>query len=87
MKNLHNECLHRSAIIPRDFKKQRDYFKSQATKSVAFRRTQLKKLKEAIQQYEEKILEALNKDLGKSKEEAYLTEISIVVQELQLASL
>ncbi|MFM7636450.1 MAG: aldehyde dehydrogenase family protein, partial [Crocinitomicaceae bacterium] len=65
-------------------KKQRDYFKSQATKSISFRRTQLKKLKEAIKQNEKKILEALKKDLGKSEEEAYLTEISIVIQEINL---
>lgn len=65
-------------------RKQRDYFKSQATKPISFRRTQLKKLKEAIKQNEKKILEALKKDLGKSEEEAYLTEISIVMQEINL---
>ncbi len=65
-------------------RKQRDNFKSQATKSISFRRTQLKRLKEAIKQNETKILEALKKDLGKSEEEAYLTEISIVMQEINL---
>lgn len=61
---------------------QSAYFSSHKTRDVNFRVTMLKKLKVVIREYEDRILEALWKDLRKSKEEAYLTEISIVTQEL-----
>lgn len=58
------------------------YFSSQQTKNVAFRIEQLKKLKSTILNFEKQIAEALYKDLKKSYEEAYLTEISIVLSEI-----
>ena len=61
---------------------QRIYFKSNATKSLTFRKESLKKFKSAVLKYENRITEALWKDLHKSPEEAYLTEISIVLQEI-----
>ncbi len=61
---------------------QRIYFKSNATKDLAFRIEKLKQFKSAILRYEAKITEALWLDLHKSPEEAYLTEISIVLQEV-----
>ena len=61
---------------------QRVYFKSNATKSLTFRKERLKKFKSAVLKYENRITEALWKDLHKSPEEAYLTEISIVLQEI-----
>lgn len=62
--------------------KQADFFASQQTKSIDFRKAQLKKLQKAIKLNEAKISEALYLDLRKSTEEAYLTEISIVLQEI-----
>lgn len=64
------------------FREQKRFFTSQETKSIAFRLDKLKKLKAAIKKYEERILEALYRDLHKSPEEAYLTEISVVLHEL-----
>ena len=64
------------------FEEQKTYFNTQETKSTAFRKIQLKKLKDAIQKYEKQITDALWKDLHKSYEEAYLTEIGIVLSEL-----
>ncbi|CAD2071569.1 aldehyde dehydrogenase [Jeotgalicoccus coquinae] len=61
--------------------KQREYFYKNHTKSVSFRIRQLKKLKSAIQTNEKMILEAVYKDLGKSKAEAYMTELGIVYKE------
>jgi len=61
---------------------QRAYFMSQATKDVGFRLEKLKALKNAILQNEKRITDALWADLHKSPEEAYLTEISMVVQEI-----
>jgi len=61
---------------------QRIFFKSDKTKDLAFRIEALRKFKSAIMRYETKITEALWLDLHKSPEEAYLTEISIVLQEV-----
>ncbi|CAM4293654.1 aldehyde dehydrogenase [Gillisia limnaea] len=63
-------------------KAQKAFQASHQTKSLDFRIDMLKKLKSAVSQYEERILEALWKDLHKSGEEAYLTEISILTQEI-----
>ncbi len=61
----------------------RRYFASSETKSVEFRIAQLKKLKDYIKTHEKEILEAITHDLGKSPEEGYLTEISIVTSEIK----
>ncbi|HQV06488.1 MAG TPA: aldehyde dehydrogenase family protein, partial [Chitinophagaceae bacterium] len=61
------------------------YFRSGATRSVSFRKAQLRQLKSAILQHEEEIYEALAKDLKKSKEESWVTEIGLVIAELNTA--
>lgn len=61
---------------------QRNYFASHQTKDINFRFSQLRNLKSAILQFETRITDALWTDLHKSYEEAYLTEISIVLQEI-----
>jgi aldehyde dehydrogenase (NAD+) len=63
--------------------KQRNFFGSGQTKSLKFRTENLHKFKESIIKYEEKIAIALWTDLHKSFEEAFLTEISIVIQEIE----
>lgn len=60
----------------------RGYFATNETKELNFRIEQLKRFKKTIRQYEDQISDALWTDLHKSKEEAYLTEISIVLQEI-----
>ena len=69
-------------IIVEHLKNQRAFFSSNQTKSIPFRLQQLKKLKNVILEYSKKIELALWEDLHKSPEEAYLTEISIVLQEV-----
>ncbi|WP_081209517.1 aldehyde dehydrogenase [Salegentibacter sediminis] len=64
------------------FKSQKEFFGTQHTKEVSFRIEQLKILKQAVLKYEDRIYEALFMDLHKSKEEAFLTEVSIVLQEI-----
>lgn len=64
---------------------QRDFFNTNETKSVAFRKKQLHKLAEAIEEYKPQIYDALKKDLNKSEYESYLTEVSIVMQEIKAA--
>lgn len=61
---------------------QRIFFKSDKTKALEFRIDNLRRFKSAILHYETKITDALWQDLHKSPEEAYLTEISIVLQEI-----
>jgi len=63
-------------------KSQREFFATNQTKSIEFRIQNLKKFKSAILKFEKKITDALWTDLHKSYEEAYLTEISIVTQEI-----
>ncbi len=69
-------------IIIKKLESQRTYFLTHQTKDVGFRLAQLRKLKQATLQYQEKIENALWEDLHKSPEESYLTEISIVIGEI-----
>ena len=63
--------------------KQKAYFHSGATLTLPFRKQMLRKLAFAMHQYEKAISDALWKDLHKSYEEAYLTELSIVYGEIR----
>jgi aldehyde dehydrogenase (NAD+) len=69
--------------IPSILHKQRKYFDEGNTLSVDFRINQLKKLREVIVKHEEDIKLALYKDLRKSATEAYVTEIGIVLMEIE----
>ncbi|MBQ2064245.1 MAG: aldehyde dehydrogenase, partial [Firmicutes bacterium] len=60
---------------------QRAYFRSGATLDVDFRILQLKRLKTAMQIYEEDIKEALAQDLGRDGAEAYFCDIGTVILE------
>ena len=64
---------------------QRDFFNANETKNIGFRKKQLYKLAEAIEEYKSQIYDALKKDLNKSEYEAYLTEVSIVMAEIKNA--
>ena len=57
---------------------QNAYFRTGATLPAGFRRTMLRRLEQALVQWEGALCEALWLDLHKSPEEAYLTELSIV---------
>nr|WP_052144562.1 aldehyde dehydrogenase [Halalkalibacter okhensis] len=62
--------------------KQKEFFYSGKTRDLSFRLKQLTTLKQALQTYEEDFLLALNKDLNKSNEEAFLTELGPLYQEI-----
>lgn len=62
---------------------QSDFFRSEATLDVRFRRKMLERFAEALDKWEERLCDALWTDLHKSYEEAYLTEISIVKAEVR----
>ena len=61
---------------------QRRFFRSHKTLSVEYRLSSLRALRSAISAHEQELADALNHDLHKSYEEAYLTEISIVLGEI-----
>lgn len=62
---------------------QNDFFRSEATLDVSFRRKMLERFAEALDKWEGRLCDALWTDLHKSYEEAYLTEISIVKAEVR----
>jgi len=64
---------------------QRDFFRADETKNISFRKKQLQKLERVIEEYKPQIYHALKKDLNKSEYEAYITEVSLVVQEIRNA--
>ena len=66
------------------FNRQKEFFNSGKTNDINFRIDTLKKLKQVIRVNEDKILEALKKDLGKSNFEGYATEVGIVYDEINM---
>jgi aldehyde dehydrogenase (NAD+) len=68
-----------------DLGKLREYYKQGATRPYAFRKEQLKKLKETVLRHEEELYAALYADLKKSKEESWVTEIGFLVSEINAA--
>jgi aldehyde dehydrogenase (NAD+) len=65
-------------------KEMKNFFSTGKTKNIDFRIEQLQKLKAGLKNYEEAIKQALWLDLHKSKEEVFLTETSILFQEIDL---
>lgn len=65
-------------------KRQREFFATGSTLSVSFRRSMLRRLRDALKAYEKPLCEALQTDLHKSPEEAYLTEFGILYREIGL---
>ena len=61
---------------------QRSFFAKHRTLDVEYRLEALRRLRIAIVRYEKALTQALYADLNKSYEEAYLTEISIVLGEI-----
>lgn len=62
---------------------QKAYFSSGATLDLNFRKNMLRKFLSAMEKWEGKLSDALWRDLHKSYEEAYLTELSIVKAEIR----
>ena len=61
------------------------YYGRGVTRPIAFRKQQLRKLREALRKHESAIAEALLRDLGKSPEETYGTETGLVHAEINTA--
>ena len=64
---------------------QRSYFQTHETRPLEFRRARLRELYAAIEAHEETILAALHADLRKHRQEAYSSEIGIILAEIRRA--
>lgn len=62
--------------------KQREFFNSQKTKNLKFRKMYLKKLRDALVNNEQELYKAIYEDFGKSKFDTYTTEISFVLKDI-----
>lgn len=71
--------------ISKVFNMQKSFFASKKTLDVEYRISMLKKLKKILKDNEEKIIDAMHKDLGKSAFEGYATEIGLVYEEINYA--
>lgn len=63
--------------------RQKDCFESGVTRELSYRRKALVSLRDAIRAHEDDIFDALYQDLGKSRYEAYATELGIVYEEIR----
>lgn len=61
---------------------QRNFFQEGISRNLTYRRQSLLRLYENLQRYEEELYWALEKDLGKSRYEAYGTELGLVYSEI-----
>ncbi|MCH1587228.1 aldehyde dehydrogenase [Staphylococcus epidermidis] len=66
------------------FNNSKAFFNTHKTKNLKFRKQQLKLLSKNIKNHENELLDALYKDLGKSKVEAYATEIGMLLKSIKL---
>jgi len=64
--------------------KQSNFFKSQATKDINFRKQSLKRLRDEVIKREKDIVNTLYDDLKKPEFESVLTETEVVIAELNL---
>lgn len=62
--------------------KQRKFYRTHQTLPYQFRKENLKRLRNAIYKYQDKLEQALKEDLGKNNHESYMTEIGFVLKEL-----
>ena len=71
--------------IPKLVSAQKQFFASQQTKDISFRKNALRKLQSELFKREADIVQALYNDFKKSEYEAIMTETSIVYSELKMA--
>ena len=94
---LVNACLRQAAAeftgqgekkevtpIKEIFKKQRNFFNTQKTKDLNFRIAQLKTLHRALNDYNDRISDAMYADLRRSKPLTYYSEIGISLKSISM---
>ena len=63
--------------------KQREFFETQKTKDLEFRKQQLRKLQHVLQTNEEALLKAIYDDFGKSKFDTIATELGLIHNDIK----
>ncbi|WGH75151.1 aldehyde dehydrogenase [Tenacibaculum tangerinum] len=71
--------------IPELVQAQKNFFATQQTKDISFRKSALKRLQKELVAREQDIIKALHDDFKKSEYEAVMTETAIVLGELKMA--
>ena len=71
------------ATIPTLLGELRGYFQKGETRPLTWRVQRLERLRSLIRENEEQILSALASDLGKPRFEAYVSEIAVVLAEIE----
>lgn len=78
-------CMKKEEITVR-VQEIKSFFASNITKSYQFRMKQLRLLNAAVSAYQQRLIDALYKDLHKVSVETYLTEIGMVQEEIRFLS-
>ncbi|WP_143773889.1 aldehyde dehydrogenase [Niastella vici] len=74
-----------SDVTQQKLQRLRAFYETGATRALAFRKQQLQLLKETLLKYEQSLYDALYSDLKKSAEENWVTEMGVVVTEINVA--
>jgi len=74
-----------ASLLQQQLEKAKLHFDSGITHAYAFRRQQLKKLKQAVLQHEKELYAALEDDLKKNAEESWVTEVGFLIAEINHA--
>jgi aldehyde dehydrogenase (NAD+) len=73
------------AVIQQQLQRLRAFYERGATRTWAFRKQQLQLLKNSILKYEQSLYDALYSDLKKNPEESWVTELGVVMAEINVA--
>ena len=82
--NTFGDIFYRNLMPMNVLRKQRDFFETQRTKDVSFRKEALKKLQKEIIAREDAIAQAIYEDFKKPKFETLAAETQFVLAELKL---
>ncbi|KAI4296918.1 hypothetical protein L6164_036835 [Bauhinia variegata] len=77
--------MNSSIALEREVEELREYYESGKTKEASWRETQLRGLRSFLQEKEEEIFKALEKDLRKHHIEAFRDEVGTLIKSLNLA--
>jgi aldehyde dehydrogenase (NAD+) len=72
-------------VMQKKLQQLRAFYESGATRTLAWRKQQLRLLKNAILKYEQPLYDALYSDLKRSAEESWVTELGVAIAEINFA--
>jgi aldehyde dehydrogenase (NAD+) len=77
--------MHQDTNMKEIINRQRDFFNSNATKEISFRKARLKKLKKVLKEHESELDQAIYRDFKKSSFDNYVSELSILYHDIDEA--